>query len=144
MKLWQYISRKMLKHPEQTIHDRDVCFTYKQFFEKVISFSTQLENIEKCVVYCHSELFAAIAILACLASGTTVIPLPARYGEKYCRKIIQKVESPAIIMDSFGALSIHHVEKHSPQPSDKPALIMCTSGTTGSPKGIQLSEDNLL
>ena len=140
MKLWGYIRQKMLEHPTQTISEKGVTMTYQEILDKVACFSLQLNGIECCAIYCQSELFAAIALLSCFAAGTTAVPLPSRYGDKYCRKIIEKVQPTSIILDDFGKLTVHtSVGNHHKTPV-KPALIMCTSGTTGTPKGIQLSE----
>ena len=51
-----------------------------------------------------------------------------------------------IITDVYGELEIVYLTYSSAEEEAKmhPALIMCTSGTTGTPKGVMLSSENVL
>ena len=88
---------------------------------------------------------SARALLACFAAGVTAVPLSKRYGELHCKKILDKIRPDAVITDRDGKLSVKRLENPRYQASAvHPALIMCTSGTTGSPKGAMLTEENIL
>ncbi len=145
MKLWEYIRGKMLEHPQQTIGEKNVTMRYEEVVIFAEKFASRIRGLPCCAIYCQSEMATSIALLACFAADVTALPLSERYGEKHCKKILNKIQPPAFIMDAFGELTAHTVQDGGYEPpTRKPALIMCTSGTTGEPKGIMLSERNLL
>jgi len=64
--------------------------------------------------------------------------------KNHCQKILRTISPEYVITDIDGELSIvclddNYYECNEPDP----ALIMCTSGTTGDPKGVMLSEENI-
>ena len=82
---------------------------------------------------------------ACFATGVTAVPLSMRYGETHCNKILCTISPDAIIMDANGELTVYKLKDcQYIALEEHPALIMCTSGTTGKPKGAMLSEKNIL
>lgn len=75
----------------------------------------------------------------------TAVPLSLRYGEAHCRKILDFISPSCLVTDTYGELMVTYFgEAKYIRPKAHPALIMCTSGTTGTPKGVMLSEENLL
>lgn len=144
MELWQKIKQKMLQHPTQTVSEGGHKLTY----EELVIFAERFSFKLSCNCYgilCNSELSCAMAILACFAAGASAVPLSIRYGEKHCRKIINTIGMPYMISDTKGELSVINIDMGKYQePQQHPALIMCTSGTSGNPKGVMLSEKNIL
>ncbi len=143
--LWEYIREKMLFHREQRIEEKDAALSFEDAVMYAEIFSEKLAGIKCCAILCRSELAAAIALLACFARGITALPLPFRYGEAHYRKILDAVSPDGIITDTGESWEVYKITDatYSP-PKPTPALIMCTSGTTGKPKGIMLSEENIL
>lgn len=144
-RLWSVIQKRMMENGRQIIGEDEQQMTFAEMAAAAVAFSAVLK--EPCYgILCQSELQAAKALLSCLAAGITAVPLSYRYGEIHCRRIIEKVGISHIITDeSDGELTIQETGKRGFQsPSFHPALIMCTSGTTGSPKGTMITEKNLL
>lgn len=144
MRLWRYIKEHLLRHPAQTICEDNAALSFEEMLIFVDKFSTQLSGIECCGIICKSELAAAIALLCCFAADVTALPLSYRYGDLHCRKILDAISPDAVITDQDGVLQLLRItDSEYNAPPIRPALIMCTSGTTGTPKGVMLTEDNV-
>lgn len=145
MRLWNYLKEKMLLTPNQTICEKNAVLTYEEAVVWSEIFAPKLKNINCCAVLCQSEMAASMALLACFAAGVTAVPLSQRYGEAHCKKILDFISPDAIITDRNEKIEVLKVENSNyEKPHKHPALIMCTSGTTGVPKGVMLSERNIM
>lgn len=145
MKLWNYIKETALVHANQTICENDAELSYEDLFVWAEVFAQRLKGIQCCAILCQSEMAAAMALLACIAADVTAVPLSMRYGQAHCNKILDTISPDAIIMDSSGGIKLYRVSDSQYIAPDKhPALIMCTSGTTGKPKGAMLSEESVI
>ena len=145
MKLWEFIKAKMLSCPGQVVCENDAQMTYGELVIWAELFARKLEGIHCCAICCSSEMAASMALLGCFAADVTAVPLSVRYGEKHCSKILCTISPDAAIMDFDSEFQIYEVsDSQYIQPENPPALIMCTSGTKGQPKGAMLSEDNII
>lgn len=142
--LWKKLKERMMIHPQTKICDGESAVTYEEAVIFAEHFGERLDA--PCYgVYCASELSAALAVLACFAAEKTAMPLSPRYGELHARRILEFVSPRYVIDDAAGELRIVEIEgqRYMP-PEESPAVMMCTSGTTGEPKGVMLGERNLL
>lgn len=145
MKLWNFIKEHMLAHPTQQICESEAKITFEDAVIWAEEFAKKLQGIHCCAILCTSELAGAISLLSCFATGVTAVPLSMRYGLSHCNKILDTVDPDAIILDSTGELIVYKIkDSQYLEPQKHPALIMCTSGTTGKPKGAMLSESNII
>ncbi len=145
MKLWDTLKNKMLEHSLHTVSEGEKKLSYKELVALTEQFADRLSDIRCCAILCGSEIMAAQALLACFAAGVTAVPLSKRYGELHCQKILDMISPDAVIEDNDGKLSVVRLsDARYKKPDIHPALIMCTSGTTGSPKGAMLTEENIL
>ncbi|MBR3686747.1 MAG: acyl--CoA ligase [Clostridia bacterium] len=145
MKLWNYIKEQMLASSNQQISENGASLSFEETVIWAETFADKLHGIRCCAILCSSEMVAAMSLLACFAAEVTAVPLSMRYGEAHCNKILDTISPDAIIMDTNGEIEIYKLkDSQYITPSKHPALIMCTSGTTGKPKGAMLSEQNIL
>ncbi len=145
MNLWSFLKGKMENNLQQSVCEEDISMTFGEIICSAEDFSQSLTGVTCCAVLCQSEMLAGVALLSCFAAGVTALPLSKRYGELHCTKILREISPDAIITDQDGVLEISYIEDASYiEPEQHPALIMCTSGTTGIPKGAMLTETNIL
>lgn len=145
MMLWDYLKESMIQNAARQICENEAALTFEETVIWAESFAKKLKGIRCCAILCSSEMAAAMSLLACFAAGVTAVPLSMRYGEAHCMKILDTIGPDAIMMDSTGEIAVYKLkDSQYIEPSEHPALIMCTSGTTGKPKGTMLSERNII
>lgn len=145
MSLWKYLKNKMQNNLHQEICENNNSMTFEEITIFAEEFSKKLKGINCCAILCQSEMAASIALLGCFAAGVTALPLSQRYGEMHCKKILDTISPDAIVTDQNGCFQITYVkDSEYLLPRVHPALIMCTSGTTGKPKGAMLTENNVI
>lgn len=143
--LWNFIKEYMLIRPNQKICENGASLSFEEMTIWAEEFAKRLHNVKCCAILCSSEMATAMSLLACFAAEITAVPLSMRYGEAHCHKILDLVSPDAIIMDTNAEIIVYKLkDSQYISPKEHPALIMCTSGTTGKPKGAMLSERNII
>ena len=145
MKLWNYLKNKMQKNLQQKVCEGNTSMTFEEMIVFAEEFSKELKRFRCCAILCQSEMAASMALLSCFAAGVAALPLSQRYGELHCNKILNAIGPDAVITDQDGDFQIMYIKDSTyVEPDVHPALIMCTSGTTGVPKGAMLTETNVI
>lgn len=145
MKLWIFIKEHLLRNLHQRIQENEASLSFEDTVIWAEHFAKKLRDFRCCAILCSSEMATSMALLACFAAGVTAVPLSIRYGEAHCYKILDTISPDAIIMDTAGEIEVYKLkDSQYITPHEHPALIMCTSGTTGKPKGAMLSERNII
>ena len=145
MILWKTLKEKMQANMAQTVCEDSAEMTYEELIVFAEDFAKKLRGIRCCAILCRSEMAAAIALLSCFAAEVTALPLSHRYGELHCNKILDAIGPDAVITDCGGGFQVTKISDYTyVDPEIHPALIMCTSGTTGVPKGAMLTETNII
>lgn len=145
MRLWNFVKEHMLENFDRQISEDGASLSFEETVIWAESFAQKLHGVNCCAILCSSEMAAAMSLLACFAAEVTAVPLSMRYGEAHCNKILDRIRPDAIIMDAGGEIAVYRLKDGQYIPPDEhPALIMCTSGTTGTPKGAMLSERSIV
>lgn len=114
--------------------------TYNQLEQKVAAFVLQLSDIPSLYfLKASNDIETVIAYLACLRSKHVLMLLDAELSDDKLAPLLEAYQPNAIIsageIKSFSA----YTHKFSPEL----ALLLSTSGSTGSPKQVALSLKNL-
>lgn len=158
--MWEFLENKLRRYGEAHFVDKDRKFTYKEISALSVkhgeALKKRLDSGSKCAVLCENGLDAGLAILSCWYADMIPIPLSMNYGKIHCEKIIELTCPDILITDKEDTellafrydLSEHKfigngTETKREEELEDIALIMCTSGTTGTPKGVMIGVDAL-
>lgn len=138
------------KHPQSLISSDRSEYTYEEFLNEAETQSKRLNVIApykaKCIIYCKDELNTAILLCSCFLSEKIPIIISYHYGRIQYDNIMDFIEADLLLTYAHGELQIEKIEtipkkielqsiQSEPEIQDV-AIIMCTSGTTGKPKGV--------
>lgn len=154
--MWTFIANKMEQFKTAILFDNHTTITYSQAIllsqQHANNLSRKLSPKSKCAILCGSGLQCAILLLACWRADMIPIPMSMNYGESHCKKIIELTQPDVLITDcnDDGLFCFRYDLRNQTfegdiasaehnQDLEDVAVIMCTSGTTGDPKGIMIT-----
>lgn len=112
--------------------------TYRGLADRVADTAHQIGTERRLVLLeTHNDLRTLVHYLAALAGGHVVLPVPA--GRDHTMMV--QTYRPGVVINSAG---IHHRHRGGDHLHHDLALLLSTSGSTGSPKLVRLSHTNLL
>ena len=112
--------------------------TYRDLADRVADAARDIGAERRLVLLeTRNDLTTLVHYLAALAGGHVVLPVPA--GRDHAMMV--QTYRPGVMIDSDG---IHHRHRGNHHMHDDLALLLSTSGSTGSPKLVRLSHANLL
>ena len=165
--MWEYLCTRMKSNLNSEIidcTDTKKVYTYADVIELVNEYGTCLKSTipkgSKCAILCESEFNQAISILAAWSANLIPIPMSSQYGSDHCKKIINLTRPDMLITDNeknyefadnisiYNSSTLKCTQHFATAQHDEGlcecSLIMCTSGTTGVPKGAVISKAGLI
>lgn len=160
--MWDYLIECIEKHSDSTVFDENHTMSYKTFGELSVMHGkkllSKLKRKSKCAILCSESLNCAIALVACWHADMVPILISPNYGEEQNKKILELTTPSLLIIDdgststafncyydiSRGSFSGYIDFKELDSSLSDVACIMCTSGTTGIPKGVLISTSALI
>lgn len=163
--MWNFIHDCLTQNQNIVFFDNDTSLNIDMLISFIKDRSEKLAHKlfpkMKCAILCKDELNAAKAVLLCWRLEMIPIPMSFNYGQEHYSNIINLIEPSIIFTDiEYDDLSIENISyfnlltdeflqvKRSPvtieRHLDDVAIIMCTSGTSGKPKGVMITESGLI
>ena len=145
IKAAEMIEAAAVRFPDRAAYEVDGgSITYKELWDRAQAEAERLTHVGgvPVVIYGAKSHEMIISMLACLIAGRAYVPIDVSVPALRIRNIIEQ----------FGAFT---VSAHAPFPIAEPlpaeaatlpeetAYVMFTSGSTGEPKGVPVSEENL-
>lgn len=161
-RMWEYIksSLKMYSCSKIREHNDSQIYTYIDLLNEIENLGIERDlsmfSGAKCAILCRQSIETVKALLFCWKTGMVAIPLSLHYGEVNCRNIIDTVKPDVMISDDLSLCKeyigiacfelrkiglLKDVYFHKEDLLENVELMMCTSGTTGTPKAIMFSAE---
>ena len=132
------------------INDTDV-LTYDELIRKASEFANKVRDIEPeyVVLYGHKEIFMPVCIVGCLMARKTYVPIDYFIPVERIKEILNELGSYIVV----GIRKLDGIEINNPSDiklcnckkciDNDIAYVIFTSGSSGKPKGAQISYKNL-
>ena len=160
IEMWKFIQKQLNYHADAIISEYTTkeYYTYKTLVDEIenIVIKSMLPSLEgvKCAILCRKSIETVKALLFCWRTGMVAIPLSLHYGKEHCSNIINHTKPHVIISDDLSlcqeyddimAVTLDKVDLLfglqwiKEDVLEGVEIMMCTSGTTGSPKAIMFT-----
>lgn len=157
--------KEVMLEKKDNIFSSEENITYFQLYTYILNLYNYLNTIKnhnnKIIIYGHKSVYYIVCMLACAYSGISYIPVDVSFSDERIQDIINIVK-PDLILNTLTLkvenanrkIIVDELEKIITEKSNERELIpqirpediyyiIFTSGSTGSPKGVQITYNNL-
>ncbi|WP_445475251.1 class I adenylate-forming enzyme family protein [Methanococcoides methylutens] len=169
MRIDEYIAKHSKENPQNiALEDKDRSISYSSLDEAINTITAEIGDFDHCkfAILAEPGIEYIRALMAVYRSDNIAVPLPVELTESNIQQILDSNQINNIIVTEqqhsrFGNAfferfkTIIHISKDfsvktlrkeniRENNNDLLRLVMYTSGTTGTPKGVMLSDENLI
>lgn len=135
--------------------------TYRDLYEQVYLYVDKLSILkegDRVVLYDIPSLDWVVLYFAIILSGGIVVPVDTRVSKSFLQKVLEEIDPRILISNSFRnedieVFTVQELQSRESKKMENPidrngsnkvSEIIFTSGTWGIPKGVMLSQKNIL
>lgn len=156
-----FLKRKFDTYSTHVLLSGDVNATYAQV-QKELKNGFEIEENSLVVLTVSDGTAGLLAYLSCVLASAVILPLPEQLGEARLNNLIRTYRPAYVISKSLinlpdgvavkavrrltlfsTVLFLHEIEKPTKNIPTELALLLSTSGSTGDPKLVKLTEKNI-
>lgn len=159
--MYDYLRKAVQQFPEKiAIKYKDVELSYSELDDVIKKIADEcFADIERCNIgiVVNSPMLFTMSLMAVSYLGCVAVPIYAHTGKEKIKELVKQFSLEYVIFEKgydvlnceesttvLSDLNIHKEVSVGKNHSDKNCeIILLTSGTTGAPKGIMLSRDNI-
>jgi len=159
--MYDYLRKAVQQFPEKiAIKYKDVELSYSELDDVIKKIADEcFSDIERCNIgiVVNSPMLFTMSLMAVSYIGCVAVPIYAYTGKEKIKELVKQFSLEYVIFEKgydvlsceesttvLSDLIIHKEVSVGKNHSDKNCeIILLTSGTTGAPKGIMLSRDNI-
>lgn len=149
---------KKYKNNIAVITEKYEKYTYEDLYNIQLSMMNFVEKRKLMIILCENTMGCLIGYIFCIIHSVVPLMLDSHicisilesYLNKYCPdyiwmpKAIQNFDNLETIYEDFGYKLIRYNTKHCIELNNELAVLLTTSGSTGNPKTVRISYNNLI